>query len=691
MNHQDRLRLEEAVRSGASSELNAFLIGNPPAAGRTVLVNVVIRTGVPLSAEGRAAVVESLSEVSDSFPGNQYQLQFDVDPALGTNSRIYCEPVVRSQQAERPRQEPRQAPAAAERLLSVGFGTLRFEYVVSAGNRWSPLGRPNDDSGHDGFVLPRSMLAVPHGDLLTVRLSGGDLVMRRTAERPDITVLVNGDLLRKGGRLVPARGQITYQDRAGSPVTLEYALTEWVPAAPSAPGLPRTGDGAPHLVWLKASSRTDLLRILPPPARHPRVRDFPVPSDTPDRPRRLEVQVVYTTGAWHDAVAPQWHVKIYRCATPQHANQLRRYLRTQAALIDQANAACGWSPQSPPWAIAPVIVIPEGSGYRAGDDQTRFTVTPREINDDPENRLSAWFGVPDQPQPNCFVIVVSPLLKTVGWAHSLDLGGAPAVSQLSALRTLAVGLDGCHGQDVTHCDIKPANVCRYRADDDSTGYVLIDGDAVARVRGRLGDLRLTETWAAPEILASFRSRGTPSSAVNLREHDRFGFALIVLTAVAGIDRTMGLVEQDEHGARLIDDPELAVRTISGYWPRWPELAAELAAPFQRNALVGESWRAESWLKRLEALREPLPVDEGDGGSPPQQPTGRHGRHVAAVHERVTSHPLGQSTLLDELVKEIAAEQLVVARKAYWRTVGFGLLAVLFSLVVLAGVAIGSSS
>jgi hypothetical protein len=699
MSAREQLRFEEDVRSVASSALSHYLARNPSTDGMKVLVRVMVRTVEQLTEPGRDAIRESLEEVRQGYRDNALQVHFEVVAGLADGYDVQCEPVARpgrSGLADGGQQDA----VGDERLFALSFGGLRFDHMLESGSRWFPLMRPSDRRGGPGLVLPQSMAAVPHGPLIELRLAGDTLLMRRTWQRPEIAVSVNEVLLHPSldaGLVVSAKGRIAYgYSTGGTECVLDYELADWAPAKPSPAGEPDRQDGSPHDVWFTVDSKTNLLRVAPPKAGiRPQDREFPIPSATPDRPiRYLDVQVLYTQGTRKSEIPDDWHVKIYRCATPQHADQLRRYLRTQAALIDRVNAAIGGTGQAPPWAIAPVTVLSAGTWYHGGQQATNMHTTEREVVDDPENRLSAWFGVPEQPQPHCYVIAVSPLLRGVHWADSTLRRGAPGVEQLPELMTLAEGIDRCHELDIAHCDIKPDNVCRYLRAGGGSGYVLIDGDAVAHTRGRIADLRLTRTYASPVIKALLRRSHDRHAEVDLRENDRFGFVLVTLAAVAGADRVAALLARDESGGSPIDSPEIVTRALATYWPeQWSAFAAALAAPFQYDALVGDDWTAMGWLTWLTQLSQPMAIQpqrvEPGRQVPHALPDGRYGRHVAEIRDEVRGVPRGLTAVVPAVVEAVQRHQFTVARKAYRETILVqGLLPLAFVVILLIGVILG---
>lgn len=688
-------RFEEAVRIEATTRFHDFLLRRKAPAGGVLLVKIRIVTARTLSDPARAKIRESLLDVRAEHRDIRTRVTFTVDPTVPRGRQVQCDAVDANH--DDIAEPPPEFDDDRSELLVLSWGALRFEFVLSTSPRWLPFGRPHarDDYG-PGVVLPRSMLAVPSGRLLDFRFHNGELELRRHPHGQHIAVTIDDRplLIEQGAQVVGRRGRITYTDiNTGYGCTLDYDLQDWLVGQPSAPGEPDHLDGSPHPA-LHESGR--ILLIEPPrTTSKPEERLFPVPSSSPERPmRHLVTHVLYSVASGQDRPENRWHVKMYRCATPQHAAQLRRYLRTQAGLIEQVNASVGGTAQAPPWVITPVHVLSGRTGATGPAQPTDLLMPEQEVVSDPENRLSAWFGVADRPQPACFVLVVSPLLAPVGWPKADMRTSAPGVEQLPELRTLAVGVDACHQRDIAHCDIKPANVCRYLTADNRSGYVLIDGDSVARATAQLPELRFSAAYASPEVLYQrhrMRAPGRERPEIDLREHDRFGFALVVLTAVAGEDRIMPMLAQDDDGRRAVDSPELVAGALAAYWPEhWRPFAAELAAPFRPNALGGDDWSATGWIERLESLIPVRPSRrEEPGHSVTLPPVGRHARHVDDIRAEVRSEATGHRGRIAAVAAALRRHQLSVARHTYWREIAVrGLLPMAIPLILLAGLLMG---
>ncbi|GAA3883064.1 hypothetical protein GCM10022243_54600 [Saccharothrix violaceirubra] len=648
---------------------------------------VVVRTRVSLDGEAQADIRAAVREVRSTFGDGDGRVRVSFE--LSADAADPCDVECTVPGVERPEPEAEPEPEvldASARLLVLGFDGVEFHFLLEPGRDWLPLLRPAAGYDGTGLLLPQALSDVPHGHLVDLSFAGGVLRARRASERPDYAVSVNGTNLVPEGAAIPESGEVLFASLTGSGSrALTYELLAWSDEVPS----PGTGadvlDGAPHPTESADPANPGALLVQPPAAgTKSAARRFPLPTGRTDAPvHDLHVQVLYTT-ATHPGSSDRSHVKIYRCATPQHAAYLRRHLATQAGLVRQANAVAG-RPGERTWSVAPihlVAVTPAPQVLTARAD-------PSSVTTNAENRLSAWFGVPDQPQPDCFVIVASPLLEPVGWAGHEQLGTAPSGGQLSALAALAAGVDHLHFLGVAHCDIKPQNVCHHLDAQGRGVYVLVDGDAITRTGGPVAALRFTPEYASAEVIrAAQRVRAPGREVIDVREHDRFGFVLVVLTALVGIDKVDALL-RGAYGKRPVDSISMVEEAVADLWStRWDRFTEELIRPLRPGTLLDDEWSAKAWLDRLSALWSPEQeqrVVEAD-----RVAVGTYGREVTAIRTGVQDERApAWAEWRAELVNRIRAHQQLVARRVYrnWLWAGrvaFGV-CVLLLVATIAGV------
>jgi hypothetical protein len=487
------------------------------------------------------------------------------------------------------------------RQLVLAQGTLRAQVLVVVDDEPRPLIRRDHGdpvaAGSLQWVQVPDRFDVPRGALLyLIRHDGPDgqpaVAVLRSEERPDVTVAVGDTALVPGSPpfLLGDDGEVAFHvEGRPIPYRLEYRFVE--------PGHRRlfsgdtSGDPTPMSLDMVARRREVRLLIEPPPLHEPiRLKEFPVP--VPGQGDVMRVEILYSTAVTESDPEEQWHVKLYACATPQHAALLRRYLRTQARLITKVNGAArdaGGEGQ----VIAPVFLAPPLTETKAvRETGLRMPAPDPEVAVEAE-RLSIWFGSPDVPQPDSFVVVASPLLEPVRWPMTCE---SPDLDALTALEPVARALSLCHAQGALHGDVTPQNVCA-----DDNGYVLVDGDAITPLdSGYLLRRNVYYTSRSVSDLVEGRRTSRPDGpGFDLREHDRFGFALLALTALAGSGTTNSLLVADG-GVRDVDDPDLVVGELQDQWrdeQPWPHLIAELTAPLRRGVLQ-ENWDPVSWLDRL---------------------------------------------------------------------------------------------
>jgi hypothetical protein len=337
------------------------------------------------------------------------------------------------------------------------------------------------------------------------------------------------------------------------------------------------------------------------------IRKFDVPplggSGAPLQ--RISTSVRYTRAVNRNATGwQQWHVKVYRCATQDEAEALRLYLRQQAVDIQRANAQLDGpsrGPVEPPWAVVPVQIVTGDGRGDDGSDHTELAAPAERLDAQVRGALPAWL-VDEPPTPELYLLAVSPLVDQVRWR---GFRPHPAVEHLADFKGMATGLDTLHHLGMVHADIKPENVCRYRAGR-STGFVLIDIDAATRFVPPPVTLRSTRAFQYRGIkLAVERGAGRLEAHV-LRAHDRFGFALVVLAALAGrewVEGTLLSGTHEGHSRRPVDDQERVAELLSTHWRDsadrwWAPLIDVVVEPFGTTDIEDDDWSARQWLERL---------------------------------------------------------------------------------------------
>lgn len=359
-----------------------------------------------------------------------------------------------------------------------------------------------------------------------------------------------------------------------------------------------------------------------PPSSEPRTVSFHVPAlGYSHGPLTLINATVLYTEATNRLAShwQRWHVKVYRCANQGDADALRAYLRQQAAGIQEANAAIKGTarvPIEPPWAVVPVHIVRGDGEQDSADGQvlTQLAVPAEELMERVRRTLPSWF--PDgPPSPELCLLAVSPFVEHLVWPAFKE---HPAVEQLVDFFGLAVGLDTLHGLGIVHCDVKPDNVCRYRRNH-LAGFVLIDTDAATRLSPPPVTIRSTITYEYSGVRAwrhhVMEHGPTPVDPNILRAHDRFGFALVVLTALTGrdwVERSLLWTGNDRHAdARPADDRRRVIDALRNLWidtsdRQWGPLIHAMSEPFGPQ-IERADWSAAQWVERLiEAERDCAP-------------------------------------------------------------------------------------
>jgi hypothetical protein len=117
----------------------------------------------------------------------------------------------------------------AMRVLDLTFqhGQLTFPFRLVEREDWVPFGRNVPAAGgRQPLRLPDAADSFPNGALVDVRFWNGRCDLRRTPERDDYVVYVNGRHLRPGDecRDVPRTGTVLFRARHGTVAPLGYSL-----------------------------------------------------------------------------------------------------------------------------------------------------------------------------------------------------------------------------------------------------------------------------------------------------------------------------------------------------------------------------------------------------------------------------------------------------------------------------------
>jgi hypothetical protein len=369
------------------------------------------------------------------------------------------------------------------------------------------------------------------------------------------------------------------------------------------------------VIHLRSAGWHAELELRQPKDMRGKPKQFPVPYG---KKSRIVEATVFHTEAFNRALRGtfwwRWHVKIYRCADQGDTDLLRACLRRQAQDIHRANAELEGpaKPVSPPWAVVPVHIV-RGDRHTETYDGTVMTEleVPLEVIYE-QTSLPAWFA-DDLDVAARTLLAMSPWVDEVQWDDYRDF---PGIEHLPDFLHLAKGLDALHRLGAVHCDIKPDNVCRYNVPA-ASGFVLVDADAATRLDPPPTFVRATPLYSHGLVRRRWpparpTSDGDRSRQVHgdldagvLRAQDRFGFGLVVLSALAGKDwvRNNLLWEGDDGGGRGADHPEKVRAALGRLWSdtahpqRWDRLIEALAAPFERR-IHDPGWSAAAWVGRL---------------------------------------------------------------------------------------------
>ena len=643
-------RYAQAVLQGALAEVRRCCSGRAPDAGPGI-VELHVETHTALSAHQEELLRADVDRMAWTHHGmNVVTYVLPVDPTLADETPDYAVKAALREDPAPAEPDPEPVPLARRELLRLTCGSVMLSYLLVPGDTWIPVRRRDQAEGdhRDEIVLPAELQGVSRDALVEVRLTSEGLELqatddgigRRAGRRgPDVTVLVDG--LPPPSHALRAAGRLSFV--AGADRTdIDYVLTPWRDGGFEAGAGRAVGtDDTPHECVLSVGVERALLRIeAPAVATRPKKRCFQVHAPQ-FREGWLPVyaEVLYSRAESFGAgfADLHWHVKIFRTATPQHADHLREMFIRQARAIRNVIVHGGGSLTAPPWGIAPVHVVNPADDLDAPAPETRIGAGP--VFRAPDGRLREWFGAPADARPDCIVVVVSPWLEQ---ATVDPTPPGPALMQLDRFRAMARALDRCHTEGVAHCDLKPDNYGKQGGD-----YVLIDGDSVTELTSRPSWLPFTLPYATARMLRDHhpeRPGGGVLLAEDIRAHDCFGFGLLVSGAVVG-SAWMGEAAGGTPGGRTIDKLADLRTALTLRWPdnvQWPALVDLLVEPFDEASVRQAGWTCEKWLDRVrEQARTPPPVDARG----PDRYDGPFARELAALRTDVMTRKPHQAQAL----------------------------------------------
>lgn len=618
---------------------------------------LIVWTRVEISKQLRSDIAESWRKRSKLA---EVSIQFVVRPELSTELEVA---------AKRMDLDDRSADDEAvsgwdprSHVLSVTSGNEELQYLIEPSQDWLPLGRiaPSEATGPGAF-LPVTWATVPSGELLRYRFHRDELTILRNPVRTGATTGSDAIEVLADGEPLGLRQEVTLVD--GAVLELQYRGAEGRAAlrlefnhwnsADLADGF--NPNPIPGLQLDITGPRNRVITVAPPsPDTEIRLREFPVFSHSRER-QSLPAAVLICTGLDRDNRS--WHVKIYRCVTGAHARILRQFLTRQAELTATAARSSARPPMVEVY-IADVATTPEDMVVTSFDPEPKpGAAKPRRpagsvANDDV---LASWFGIPEGPGADCYIVALSPLLEPVSFPYRRD-NSAPVDRQLEYLEPLARALDASHQAGIAHGDIKSDHLCRRTTDDLS--YILIDGDSVVRVDANPVTVRPTQAYAAPSLIALMHNL----SAVDerpARTSDRFAFALLVVAAIADTERLADLIKQRPHVKGPVDDPKVAREVIRGFWdPEWWAFADVLADGLDSVKLRDDDYRLADWIARLRST----PAGGGSKVPPVVEVEVVHRDELARIYTDLTgSH---RAEIDAALVIALYRERRKLARRAY---------------------------
>lgn len=423
------------------------------------------------------------------------------------------------------------------------------------------------------------------------------------------------------------------------------------------------------------------LQVSEPEVAQPRATEFPAGNRRGDT-RTVDADVRYTLARDASGGAsgwPEWHVKIYRCATQGDTEALRHYLRAQAIAVQHANAQLTGPTRvgiHPPWAVVPVHIVRGDLETESFDGSvaTRLAADPDRLLQQARERLPAWFAA-DPEEAGRTLLAISPMVDKVVWDALRD---EPATEQLAAFGHLADGLDKLHESGTVHCDIKPDNVCRYLVRGASR-YVLVDADAASGIDVAPPLIRSNGVYASARVrrwrryLEEHREPPYRLDANSLLAHDRFGFAMVVLGALTGEAWVRGALLAvdaiDPDKPRPADDPEVVRQMLHRQWPdtptrAWQPLIDVLVEPLDPAVAESMNWRTGDWLRRLVAAERRCHVTAGRAGHtlPAAEPADvrRYARHLREIQQAAVDRPVVRLDLLSHSCRAVERTALDVA-------------------------------
>ncbi|GAA3398208.1 hypothetical protein [Cryptosporangium minutisporangium] len=387
--------------------------------------------------------------------------------------------------------------------------------------------------------------------------------------------------------------------------------------------------------------------VAPPDNRQSVVRKYPIPADGEHDAQLISAHVLYTRGLTAEALPAQvgraglrgeraqlpfknWFVKAYWCATPVEAHWLMRHFKQQSSDVLDANTTLNGTALRPPWAVAPVWVVPALTHQSVQQVATTHLGADAEgIFETSDARLWSWFGRDDNPQPeNCFLVLTRYLPEPMPF---IEAGAVPRTDRLQELEAVARGIDACHQAGIAHCDIKPDNVRSYSVGAVES-FVLIDADAVLRLDSRPQDIRLTLPYTHPELAAAIRAC-RPITPEVLKAHDRYGFALVALGAVAGTATADAVIGRAARDPSPITGDEIRVMLRSAWGTEWDGVIDPLVQPFDEPFDEYGNWSAEQWISDvLNGQTTPGTPSLATGPPPPPVDTAQIQAQRAGIDE-----------------------------------------------------------